>query len=426
MSKINVLHFLPYIDNDNMATKFVDEILQGGESSCVFSILTFSKTDVAAQWHGIRLFRIKSPCLTFKSYRQFLKILAESKADIVHIHGLWNFCSSTIYRWSHKQGRAVVLSTYKSTMPWNMPTIPISPRFLRFHFSKRKMISGASTIHAITRQEMKNIRAINSYPFSHKPINGRLETVGFSINDANGVADYHKVLLEMERLYRKVVDSNPFRLMTEEDHKIEDNLIALGAALQNAKGESDIFLQKEVMQEHLKRLDVEHWRRIQIHASDQNVLTYVLTAYQFLGGKFRAIDVDKIDRYCIPKETSSLDMSQPRIHRARMHQIVEDYERNETEQRLCIMFLNIKHLLDKGKLSRRNLVDLYLFLRYETYDEYVFDNMLDDLDIKGFAGRILCVLQQSLSLEAGYTPIEIIDDGKTKHINEELYKSEIQ
>ena len=62
------------------------------------------------------------------------------------------------------------------------------------------------------------------------------------------------------------------------------------------------------------------------------------------------------------------------------------------------MLLNAKSLYDKGKLSRRNLADLYLSFRYETYDEYVLESMLDDLGIKQFTARILSVLEKTLLL----------------------------
>ena len=90
------------------------------------------------------------------------------------------------------------------------------------------------------------------------------------------------------------------------------------------------------------------------------------------------------------------------------------------------MLLNAKFLFDKGKLSRRNLADLYLFFRYETYDEYVLENMLDDLGIKQFTARILSVLEKTLLLDEGYIPIETISDRTTRHINRKLYKSDVQ
>lgn len=138
------------------------------------------------------------------------------------------------------------------------------------------------------------------------------------------------------------------------------------------------------------------------------------------------IDIDRIERYRFLREKSYLDTSQPQIHRARMHQVSEDYERNETEQRLCIMLLNAKSLYDKGKLSRRNLADLYLSFRYETYDEYVLESMLDDLGIKQFTARILSVLEKTLLLDEGYIPIETINDRTTRRINRKLYKSDVQ
>lgn len=426
MSDIRVLHFLPYLDRESLASKFVEEILQGGESSCSFCILTTSKGYAATQWHGVKVFKMKTSCLSFNSHRRFLKIIEESKADIVHIHGIWNRHSEAVCRWAHECERAVVLSTYKGTMPWHLPANPLAPRFIIFQFAKRHMLRSAAAIHAVTSQEMKGIKKMLTFPFSHTPISNRVETVEYSVNDAEGRADFREVLLKMERLYRKVVDSNAFSLMSEADHVLENNLVALGAALYAGIGEKDIFLPVGEMKEMVKCIEAENWRRIQIHSSDQDVLPYVRKAYKFLGGMYDDIDIDRIERYRFLREKSYLDTSQPQIHRARMHQVSEDYERNETEQRLCIMLLNAKSLYDKGKLSRRNLADLYLSFRYETYDEYVLESMLDDLGIKQFTARILSVLEKTLLLDEGYIPIETINDRTTRRINRKLYKSDVQ
>ncbi len=426
MPNIRVLHFLPCLDRESLASRFVEEILQGGESSCSFCILTTSKGYAATQWHGVKVFKMKSLCWGFNSHQRFQKILEESHADIVHIHGIWNRQAETICRWASEHERAVVISTYKGTMPWNLPANPLAPRFVSFLLSKRRMLRNAAAIHTVTVQEAKSIKKIHSFPFSHTPINNRVETVEYSVNNEEGRADFREVLLKMERLYRKVVDSNAFSLMSGTDHILENNLVALGAALYAGIGEKDIFLPIDEMKDMVKHTEKENWRRIQIHSSDQDVLPYVLKAYKFLEGIHENIDLDNIERYHFLREKSYLDSSQPQIHRARMHQVSEDYERNETEQRLCIMLLNAKYLFDKGKLTRRNLADLYLFFRYETYDDYVLESMLDDLGIKQFTSRILSVLQDTLALDEGYIPIDTVNDRTTRHINRKLYKSDVQ
>lgn len=424
MSDIRVLHFIPRFDSDSPSARFVGEMLQGGVSSCSFCVLTLSQSEPPAKWQGVKTYRMKRLCLNFKAHRQFRNILEETRADIVHIHGIWDSASWTIYRWALKEKRAVVVSPYKGTMPWNLS--PLSIRFVRYLFVQRRMLHRASAIHALTQQEMKNLMARRLFPFSHTPLNDRVEAIEFSVNDAEGNADTRTVLFKMEHLYRRVVDSNVFRLMDDDTHRMEDNLVALGATLYSGVNENQIFLPIDEMREQLQQFEAESWRRLQLHASDQDVLPYVIKAYDFLGGTEKYVEIEQIARYCRPKEKAYLEASQPQIHKGRMQQVAEDYEQNETERRLCILLLNTKHLFDCGKLSRRNLADLYLFLRYEKYDDFVLENMLDDLGIKDFTARILAVLQCSLHLEAGFTPLDTIEDNKTKRIMRKLYNSDTQ
>ena len=108
-----------------------------------------------------------------------------------------------------------------------------------------------------------------------------------------------------------------------------------------------------------------------------------------------------------------------------MHQVAEDYPRNEKEQRLCVIFLNVKHLYDKNRLNRRHLAELHNTIRFEEYDEYSLESMLTDLGILKFASRIMAILQESYLLPPGYQPLAARRDRQTNAIKKKLFKSNI-
>ena len=109
---------------------------------------------------------------------------------------------------------------------------------------------------------------------------------------------------------------------------------------------------------------------------------------------------------------------------ARNYLIDEKPDANELA--LSIMFVNMKHHLSKGIVTRRHLANLYSQLRYTEYDEDKLQRMLHALKIEKFAARILHILGETFHLEEGYMPIEPIDDKTTKRIKQQLTKTNVQ
>ena len=88
--------------------------------------------------------------------------------------------------------------------------------------------------------------------------------------------------------------------------------------------------------------------------------------------------------------------------------------------------LNLKYLADKNILTRKNIVDVYAVLRFETYNEYLLENMLDEIGMKKYAQRILKILQDSMGLEDGFAAMALRHDRTQRRIENNLFKSNIQ
>ena len=69
---------------------------------------------------------------------------------------------------------------------------------------------------------------------------------------------------------------------------------------------------------------------------------------------------------------------------------------------------------------------MYAVLRFENYNEYVLNNMLDEIGMKKFFRRILAVLKRSMLLEEGFMATDVNTDRTEKHIEAKLFKSNIQ
>ena len=108
-----------------------------------------------------------------------------------------------------------------------------------------------------------------------------------------------------------------------------------------------------------------------------------------------------------------------------MHQIAEDYSEYAKERQLCVMLLNVKHLLAVGELSRKHLADLYTAVRFNDYNEFVMEEILSDAGILGFGSKIFSILADTMFLEPGYVPVTLTDKERTKKIRKKLFKSKL-
>ena len=76
-------------------------------------------------------------------------------------------------------------------------------------------------------------------------------------------------------------------------------------------------------------------------------------------------------------------------------------------------------------MTRRNLSDLYLYARFEDYNEYVLEEMLSDLGILEFSSRILTLLVHSMFLEKGHVPVKLSREKDLCKMQKQLFKSNI-
>lgn len=430
---MNVLHYIPYIDSDVNSARhsFIDELLRTSVPGVVNSLLTRSKCVPAFSAYKLdnRLACIKS-MLWFAIFgkKNFLQILKDSGAEIVYIHSVCDYTSLLVARWAASCRVPVVVSPYKELMPWHTANYGFFGRIAKMLIAHRIMKSGTAFIHAMSSQEASvllkkfSTTLLNSFSKS----NDRIAVITPVAKDEAGEEDIVRFSSSYSKLYRKMIDSNPFWLMSEDDCIVENGLLSLGCTITAGKDSADSFLPISDIREAASKLSDEHWRRIQLHCFDQEVYSYIRAAREMLTGESEDFDGIAVDRIPRTVRYTPLETNVPRIRKARMHQVTEDYERHEKEKQLCVMMLNIKYLYSHNLLTRRHLAELFVAVRYEDYDEYILESMLDDLNVLKFAARIIAVLSESMLLGAGYHPVPALDDRKCRRIKRKLFKSNIE
>ncbi len=423
---MTVLHFIQGIGGDTVAASFFRDLAAGfaadGGEVCVLTVSP--QKEEPEDTAGMKVWRLKgSASHAGHDRRTMEQAVGEIHPDIIHIHSMWSYAAREVYRFAKSRRIPFVVSTYKELMEWNIRHRYLTRKMPAELLFQRAMLSDAAALHLVSEQErqrMKNASQSDggSLPMGEKCCVIPRDRKTLGQNDAPQM---------MRKLYRKVADSHPFMLMTEGERKAENLLLAYGVSLTATEGDtSRIFITAEQARECLDTLSEEGWRRIQLHSQAQGVLQPVVKAMKALQPERQTIDTEAVEKFGKPKELAFLETARSSIRVARTRQMCEEYHHYAVEKKICIMTLNLKHLLDTGKLSRRNMADFYTALRFERYNEYKLGEMLREVDAEKFFRRALAIMRRSMLLEEGFTAMQPLDDGKTKSTETKIFNSDIQ
>lgn len=423
---MNILHFICEKDPDGLAFRFLRDELEGNGNFMSCKVLTVSGSkgidfaDVSQDRLSSRIWNLR------KNEKKFCDVVKSADIDVVHIHSLASFWGRMVFIWSQKMRLPVVVSTYKYFMEWNF-----SNRHTRKIFSFiggiGRMLDNATAIHVVNEQEKSKMSSLSVFP---KP------KIGERLREKTVCVPYAKtsdadtgspdVATRMYSLYRKAIDSKPFWMMTPDDRRIEANMLQLGSAADDAEKYglvvSDGFA---ALVDEARNLPPERLRRIVLHCSDQGVLHLFVLAMRTRQADYNTFDVAEVQRFVKPQKIEFLETTRAWIRVSRTKQMLESYPQYATEKKICIMLLNIRHLLTERKLSLKNLYDFYNVLRFEDCDEFILENMLDEIGMQGFSARIFYIMHEKMNLSEGFLPFEMKDDRETRRILNKLFKSNV-
>lgn len=433
VSYMNVFHYIPYMDSDVNSPEHasLDELLRADVFDTVNTVMTNKSSSRYFSSYGLgnRLTTIKS-LFWFALFgkKRLKRILQQSGAEIVYIHSVCDFTSMLVAKWASSCRIPVLVSPNKALMPWHTAHYGFLGRILRMSIARCIMVSDTTFVHAVSAQEASVLLNEFSSPFYNvfSKSDSRITPIAPVRKDEEGNEDTNRFSLSFHKLYRRIVDSNPFWLMSGVDRVAENELLVLGISIMSGKEPSETFLPIAHIRNSISELSDEHWRRIQLHSFDQDVYGHIRIARKALSDDADELEVTAVDRISKAVRHVPLENTAAHIRRSRMHHVAEDYERHEKEKQLCVMMLNVKYLYSRNLLTRRHLADLYAAVRYVEYDEYVLESMLDDLDMLKFTGRVIAILSNSMLLSEGYHPVPSIDDRKTKRMKRKLFKSNIE
>lgn len=200
------------------------------------------------------------------SLHDAIKVMNESRVDIVHFHGCWRDSDFMVARKARKNGTRIVVSPHGQLEPWIIKHNYWKSRLPRIIAYQKRIVSEAFAVVVMGRMEEDCMKRLGW--------NSRIEVVRNSmITDT--ITD-KEMAKKIQYIYNKVMDSHTFALLGEGER------IAF-ASLAKAGISKDSRWLTDNENASISRLTLVGWRRILIHAYHTSVSDTIADAIDTLG-----------------------------------------------------------------------------------------------------------------------------------------------
>ena len=331
------------------------------------------------------------------------QLAEEFQPDVVHIHDCWNRPSAQLAKWAHSHNIPVVLSPHGKLDPWIVEEGYLHDKLPKLLLYQHEMICNADAIIVSGEIEKQSISRLswNEHINQKHLWNEHIEIIRNSIV-TNDITD-EEMTRQMSALYRKIIDSNAWMLMSADVRDAENSLLKAGVA----RNESD-WKPSEQQLKQVLQMDGESWRRLLIHSYEEGVQETVRQGALRLHANIPEIDVSSISRFPtrITKATDPLEgkILMNHSYKSKFANLLEDYGECP-ELTICRMMANLQHEIRKGTLSRKHLLEIYEVFRYTDFNEDQLGKMLKEASLYDFCLKLQQTLADMLELTEGFMPL---------------------
>ena len=323
--------------------------------------------------------------------------------DIVHIHTCWDLSSAQMAKWAHSHNMPVVLSPHGKLEPWVVDDNYLHEKLPKLLLYQHEMICNADAIVVTGDMELQALSTLswNERFKSKRPWNDRLCVIK-NATTSNDISS-EQMAQQTIRLYRKVIDSNAGMLMNHEARLALDGLLRAGVA---RSAQSNTITAEQI--NTINHLDAESWRKLLIHAADEDVLHLVKKGVEQMQFTAPDIVIQNIDRFSQRRPKAKGPLERTKVADKSMRADFrpwEEYHSPSLELDFCRMVANTQHEMRKAKLSLRHLAELYEQMRYADLDEELVGSMLRDTRLYEFTQQLQLTLSQQFGLTEGFMPV---------------------
>lgn len=312
--------------------------------------------------------------------------------DIFHLHGCWRNSSYSIVKMALQQGARLVVTPHGQLEPWVVNEYWWKEKFAKLMKYQRNVISKAYIV--ILQGQMEQER-MNQLGWNRRCIIIRNCVITRSISMQN-------MARQTMAAYRKVLDSNPLELMTNETKALLKCILNAGIT-----GDARWLAVKK---NNHSTLNFAEWRKLLCYAYQEEISDTMLRGIQVLGLEAPDIDVSEIgfftpDNYCPSNSIQA---------------IIGNSFVSEND-RLIATFRYLRKLAASHQLCIRHFVELDRELRQHECDEDLLKENLDEQRLYLLTARLMQLASELTGLTEGFMPVPPLNDRTTQRIRYQIY-----
>lgn len=356
--QMRILHY--YDKNDAMVSQHV-------------KLLT-SSMDMEAESH------------TATEAEQARTLLKGGGYDVLHLHGCWRNSSRSIVSLAFKQQARLVVTPHGQLEPWVQEENRWREKLPKRLLYQRRIVQQA---YAVIIQGAMEQECLQHLDWNPRTVIIRNAVITSSITPQDMA---HQTFM----LYRKILDSNTWELMTDETRQLLHCLIEAGITGDRR------WLNRS---EPLPLVNANEWRKLICYAHQERIMDTINKGARILETDMPDIDPSRID-YFLPHDFQQADSIQQTI----------GYQFPSENERLLATFRYLRKLAAGRGLDISHLVELTRELREHGCDEEELGEELKERHLWRLVSRLMQVAADMTGLTEGFMPVQPTNDRTARRL----------
>lgn len=325
--------------------------------------------------------------------KEALQSLRDRHYDLLHIHGCWQYAANRVARRALRLATRLVVTPHGQLEPWIMKQGYWKEKLPKRLLFQRSLIQQAYAVIVQGKMEEECLRKLG---WNHRTVIIRNSLITNTITP-------QEMAEKQWQVYRKIMDSNTWELMTDSTKITLRQLLKVGiTGDERWLGESYVTIS-----------DHNQWRMLYLHVHHEQVVETVRRGLRVL--HMDAPDFDIQQMPCFMPD--GYEPSKTIEEAIGMQYATEN-------DRLMATFRHLRRLVMHKRLTLSHLVELDRELRnHDTAEDQLCD-ALKERHLYTFVQRIMQLAYDLTGLDEGHMPMPPLDDRLTrrmrKHIDNHL------
>ena len=321
-------------------------------------------------------------------------LLQGTPFDLLHLHGCWRNSSRSIAHMALRQGTRLVLTPHGQLQSWIQ-----EDRFWQEKLPKRILYQQelVRQAYAVVVQGSMEQECLDRLAWNPRTVVIR-----------NAVLTNSTSPQEMARqtfdVYRKVMDSNPLELMTDDTRSLLKNILIAGITGDQRWIDSDRSAAPADI-----HIDQRQWRLVFCYAHQEQISDTIRKGIRVMALDTPDIDASQIS-YFLPDGYQATQSIQ---------QAIGNQFPSENE-RLLATFRQLSKWVATRQFSIRHLVELNRELRQYPCDEDELADELRERRLWRFASRLMQLASELTGLTEGFMPMQPTSDRTTRKLRKQI------